>query len=80
MRAELSASPMPVFPERVDVEFERVIEVAFVSIKERGGDANSFTCLNRWFTHRASVWNCSNSERSSSGGPSRPSDMTGTAM
>jgi hypothetical protein len=34
---------MPVFPERVDVEFEHVMEVAFVSIKERGADAKSFT-------------------------------------
>jgi hypothetical protein len=37
---QLSASPMP-FPERIDVEFERVMEVAFASIKERGADANS---------------------------------------
>jgi hypothetical protein len=32
-----------VFPERIDVEFERVMEVAFVPIKERGADVNSFT-------------------------------------
>jgi hypothetical protein len=31
-----------VFPERIDIEFERIMEVAFVSIKERGADANSF--------------------------------------
>ena len=28
-------------PERIDLECERVMQVAFVSIKERGADTNS---------------------------------------
>ena len=42
MRAVNSALAMTGVPERIDVEFERVMEVAFVSIQEPGSDANSF--------------------------------------